>query len=198
MGKSNMQHGEGRRGNLTNITHSQQTCPAPVSVDFSEKQACMLVNGLDSLADELWQNVLGQLCLTDLLNCCRTNKRLHSVSQNDSIWSSLYETEFGVRCCPRAEQTCRDAFRERYPFANNRLLATGQPTSCIADVRSVRMHVKSSTGASTAAKKTASKPVAVTEQSPGQGAALHFRTAPFCSTGVSCCVEITSYAACIM
>ena len=76
----------------------------------------MLVNGPDSLADELWQNILSQLCFIDLLNCSRINKRLHNVSQNDSIWSSLFEAEFGVRCCPRVEQTGREAFRERYSF----------------------------------------------------------------------------------
>lgn len=84
----------------------------------SEKQAWMLVTGPDSLADELWQNIFSQLCLTDLLNCSRIDKRWHTVSQNDSIWSLLYEREFGVRCCPQVEQTCRDAFRERYSFGN--------------------------------------------------------------------------------
>ena len=78
----------------------------------------MLVTGPDSLADELWQNILSQLCLVDLLNCSRVNKRLRNVSQNDSLWCLLYETEFSVRCCPRVEQTCRDAFRDRYPFGN--------------------------------------------------------------------------------
>ena len=100
-------------------------CP-PVSVDAVEEQACMLVDGPDSLADELWQNILSQLCFIDLLNCSRINKRLHHVSQNDSIWSSLFEAEFGVRCCPRVEQTSREAFRERYPFS----VDPGQQVGC--------------------------------------------------------------------
>ena len=75
----------------------------------------MLVTGPDSLADELWQHILSQLCLVDLSNCARVTKRLRNVSQSDSIWNTLYETEFNVRCCPRVDQTCKDAFRERYP-----------------------------------------------------------------------------------
>lgn len=75
----------------------------------------MLVTGPESLADELWQHILNQLCLVDLSNCARATKRLRNVSQTDSIWSTLYETEFNVRCCPRVDQTCKDAFRERYP-----------------------------------------------------------------------------------
>lgn len=101
----------------------------------------MLVTGPDSLADELWQNILSKLCLIDLLNCSRVNKRLQSVSQNDSIWSELYEAEFGVRCCPQVEQTCKDAFRERYPFGKQCCLQvrTGPLTGQIADANSNRM-----------------------------------------------------------
>lgn len=78
----------------------------------------MLVNspclfGPDSLADELWQNILCQLCLTDVLNCARVDKRLQCVSYNDSIWRCLHMTEFEESCCPRAGQTCRDAFKQR-------------------------------------------------------------------------------------
>lgn len=78
----------------------------------------MLVNeairfGPDSLADELWQKILCQVCLTDVLNCARVDKRLRSLSHNDSVWRCLYLKEFDASCCPRVGQTCRDAFQER-------------------------------------------------------------------------------------
>lgn len=83
----------------------------------------MPVHGPDFLADELWQHILGQLCLVDLSNCARVNKRLRNVSQSDSIWSTLYEAEFNLRCCPRVDQACKDAFRERYPPGNKATVA---------------------------------------------------------------------------
>lgn len=77
----------------------------------------------DSLADDLWQHILSQLCLIDVSNCARVTKRLRNVSQSDSIWSTLYEKEFNVRCCPRVHQTYKDAFRERYPHGNKATIA---------------------------------------------------------------------------
>ena len=78
-------------------------------------QPCMLQTGPDCLADELWQNILGQLCLVDVLNCGRVNKRLHSVSQHDTVWRCLCHSEFDLTKHPEVGCSWKDAFRHRFP-----------------------------------------------------------------------------------
>lgn len=69
--------------------------------------------GPDSLADELWQNVLCQLSLVDVLNCSRVNKRLHSISRHDTVWTCLYLSEFDSTGHPQLNLSWKDTFRER-------------------------------------------------------------------------------------
>ena len=70
--------------------------------------------GPDSLADELWQNILCQLSLVDVLNCSRVNKRFHSVSQHDTVWTCLYLDEFDSTGHPQLSLSWKDIFRERF------------------------------------------------------------------------------------
>lgn len=73
----------------------------------------MLQAGADTLADELWQNVLCHLSLFDVLNCSRVNQRLHGVSQHDIVWKSLYQYEFDLVGQPQLGQSWKDAFCNR-------------------------------------------------------------------------------------
>lgn len=72
-----------------------------------------MLTGPDSLADELWHNILCQLNLVDLLNCSRVNKRLHSVSQHDTVWSCLFHNEFDPTGHRQPDLSWKDAFQDR-------------------------------------------------------------------------------------
>lgn len=73
----------------------------------------MLQTGPDFLADELWQNILRHLSLVEVLNCSRVNKRLHCVSQHDTIWSCLYQSEFDLTGHPQLGLSWKDAYQDR-------------------------------------------------------------------------------------
>ena len=77
------------------------------------KTSCMLQTGPDALADELWQNILCHLSLTEVLNSSRVCKRWHSISQHDAVWQCLYASEFGLPKAPSLITCWKQAFCKR-------------------------------------------------------------------------------------
>ena len=76
------------------------------------------------LDDELWQSILCQLTLIDTLNFSRTCKRFWSVAQEDTVWQSLFATEFNSEAPSQQTRRWKAIFKQRFAFC--------APQSCLA------------------------------------------------------------------